>query len=87
MRTLNINIDDELQDFLTSQAARLGFSSADDYVQSLWAELKLRVSERKELEAKLLEGIRSPGVIADEAFWAERRRKIIERNPELADVS
>jgi hypothetical protein len=45
--------------------------------------LQQRVAEKREIEAMLLEGIRSPSVVADAAFWEERRRKVLERDPEL----
>lgn len=60
-----------------------GRASARDYLQSVLDELDKNVKEKKELEASLLEAIRCPEVVADAAFWAERRRKILEKHPEL----
>jgi hypothetical protein len=45
--------------------------------------LEQNVKEKKELDASLLAAIGSPRIVADEAFWAERRRKILDRHPEL----
>lgn len=86
METMQIPVNDVLGDFLKKEAAKHGFASATEYVQSLLADLETRVRARKELDAKLLEGIRSPGVLVDQAFWAERRRKILEKHPELNDA-
>lgn len=83
MQTMQITLSDGLQVFLETQAAKKGFSSPSDYVQSLLADLQNRVIEKKALEALLLEGLDSPSVVADAAFWAERRRKVLERDPEL----
>lgn len=80
---MQITIDETLQDFLEEQAAKKGFATPVAYVEALLADLQQRTLEKKELEAMLLEGVRSPHVIADEAFWAERRRKILERDPQF----
>lgn len=83
MDTLQVPITDSLKGFLESQATKKGFATPVDFVQSLLAELQQRAAEKKEIEALLLEGVRSPTVAGDEAFWAERRRKVLERDPEL----
>jgi Arc/MetJ-type ribon-helix-helix transcriptional regulator len=83
METMQINVTEALHEFLTSQAAKKGFTSPQDYVAALLAELEQRANEKKEIEKMLLEGVRTPTVVADEAFWAERRRKVLERDPEL----
>jgi len=74
---------DQVMDYLESQAKKNGKASSQDYLQSILDELAIRVKEKKELEASLLEAIRSPHVVGDAAFWAERRRKILEKHPEL----
>ena len=83
MQTIEIPVTDALRGFLESQAAKKGFASPTDYVAALLSDLQQRVAEKKEIEALLLEGIRSATVAGDEAFWAERRRKVLERDPEL----
>jgi hypothetical protein len=55
------------------------------YLQSLLAALQKDEKAKAELEAKLLEGVRSPHVVADEKFWQERKRKLIEKHRESAD--
>ena len=83
METMQITVPEALKGFLEVQATKRGFTSPSDYVQSLLADLQQRAAEKKELEALLLEGVRSPTVVADAAFWEERRRKVLERDPEL----
>ena len=55
----------------------------NDYLKSFLAALQKNEKAKKELEALLLEGINSPTIVADEAFWRERRKKIFDKRPEL----
>jgi hypothetical protein len=87
METLQIPLSDGLKTFLETQATKKGFATPGDYVQSLLADLQQRGEGKKALEEKLLEGVRSPKVPADEAFWRERRQKIYDQNPELDPCS
>ena len=80
---MQITINQGLYDFLEAQASKEGFGSPSVYVESLLADLHQRAQEKRELEALLLEGVRAPSVIGDEEFWAERRRKVLERDPEF----
>ena len=83
METVQITMTDGVKEFLQRQAAKSGLTSAADYLQAVLDELDKNVQTKKDLEASLLDAIRSPDVVADAAFWAERRRKIIEKHPEL----
>jgi hypothetical protein len=83
VETVQITMTDGVKDFLQTQATKHGFASPGDYLQSVLEELGKNVKEKKELEASLLEAIRSPRVVADQAFWEERRRKILDKHPEL----
>ena|ERR1022692_3570588 len=83
IETLQIPMSVALKNFLENQATKKGFSTLSDYVQSLLADLQQRAEDKKALEEKLLEGVRSPKVPGDEAFWRERRQKIYDKNPEL----
>ena len=83
METLQIPLTDNLKKFLEAQASRKGFPTPGDYVQSLLNDLVKRDAERKELEAKLLEGVRSPKVAGDAAFWKKLKQKIYDKHPEL----
>jgi Arc/MetJ-type ribon-helix-helix transcriptional regulator len=83
VETLQIKMTDGVKDFLQDQATKHGFTSPSDYLQSVLNELQKSVQEKKDLEASLLEAIQSPRIVADETFWAERRRKILDKHPEL----
>lgn len=83
METVQVNMTDGVKDFLHAQAVKNGLASPADYLQSLLDELDKNVKEKKELEASLLEAIRSPRIVGDAAFWEERRRKILDKHPEL----
>ncbi|URI11295.1 type II toxin-antitoxin system ParD family antitoxin [Aquincola tertiaricarbonis] len=58
MQTMNISLPDPLKEFVDGQIAQGRYSSASEYVREL-----IRADERRkaqeELEAKLLEGLRS----------------------------
>lgn len=83
METVQVTLTDGVKDYLQHEAAKHGLAWPADYLQSVLADLDDRVKEKKSLEASLLESLRSPGIIADAAFWAERRRKILDKHPEL----
>jgi hypothetical protein len=84
VETVRVTMTDGVKAYLQKQASKHGLASANDYLQSILDELDRNVREKKELEASLLDAIRCPEVVADAAFWAERRRKILEKHPELA---
>ena len=83
METMQIPMTGGLKIFLETQAAKNGFPSSCDFVQSVLSDLQRHEEERKELDRLLLEGVRSPVVEGDRAFWEERRRKILDKHPEL----
>ncbi len=83
MDTVQLAMTEGVKDYLQDQAAKSGLASPRDYLQAILDDLATRVQEKRELEASLLEAIRSPRVVADEAFWIERRRKILDKHPEL----
>jgi hypothetical protein len=83
METMQIPLTESMKTFLETQATMKGFPSPGDYVQSVLANLEQREKEKMELEEKLLDGVRSPKVSGDAAFWRERRQKIFDQHPEL----
>jgi hypothetical protein len=83
METVQVTMTDGVKDYLQKQASKRGLGSPGELLQSILDELDKNVKDRKELEAGLLEAIRGPDVVADAAFWAERRRKILEKHPEI----
>ena len=83
MEAMQVPMTDGLKRFLETQATKNGFPSSCDYVQSVLSDLQSREELRKELDQLLLEGVRSPVVEGDRAFWEERRRQILDKHPEL----
>ena len=76
MESVQLTMTDNVKDYLQKQAAKRGLSTPAALLQSVLDELDQNVKEKKELEASLLEAIKGPEVVADAAFWAERRRTI-----------
>ena len=90
---MTITLPDALARWVAERAARLGYESADAYVADLVeAEMNsdipagpahLTPSSQEELDRMLLEGLEGEPIVADEAFWDERRRVLAERTDEL----
>ncbi|MBA4190827.1 MAG: hypothetical protein C0467_22805 [Planctomycetaceae bacterium] len=90
---MTITLPDELRDELERKAKASGFATVDEYALNLVIEnmaedvegpdvahSRLTPRNRAELEAMLDEGMNSGGdVIADNAFWAERQRVLLEK--------
>ena len=83
METVQVNRSDGVSTYLQNQAAKHGCASAREYLQSVLDALDRNVKEKQAFEGSLLEAIGSPRVVADAAFWEERRRKILDKHPEL----
>jgi antitoxin ParD1/3/4 len=82
MTTMNISLPEEMKAFIEAQMAREGFASASEYFRHLIREDQKRRA-RLELDAKLLEGLQSPGSEMTRADWDTLRQRICERSPEL----
>lgn len=78
VRTLQITLPDALRVFLDEQVARGGHSDASAYLAKLLQEVRLREAKH-ELDAKLLEGVRSIASPLTENDWAEIRREGLAR--------
>jgi predicted kinase len=90
-----ITLPDAVRAEAEAKAKAAGYQSVEEYIADLIAEdvpeddmlptdytppPELTPRNREELERMIEEGMNSgPGVIADEAFWAERRRVLRER--------
>jgi Arc/MetJ-type ribon-helix-helix transcriptional regulator len=59
MESVSISLPDDMSAFITRQATHGGFSSVSDYLCSLILQKQNRQAKR-ELEAKLLEGLEGP---------------------------
>lgn len=83
MNMMQIPMTDSLKSFVQVQASKRGFSNPEDFVQSVLLDLERREKDKNELEAKLLEGVRSPWIEADDAFWREIEQELLDKYPEL----
>ena len=76
MTQLKVSLPESLGEFVVEQAAKSGKRSPEDYVASLVDEARRR-EIRKEIEAKLIEGLESgePTPMTD-SDWAEIRERV-----------
>jgi antitoxin ParD1/3/4 len=77
MTTMNISLPDEMKVFVEAQMAREGYASASEYVRALIREAQKRQAKR-ELDAKLLEGLQGPTVVMDRDDWDSIKREAME---------
>lgn len=86
MTTLNLTLPDSLKEFVEGQVSAGRYSSANDYIQALLREDQKRQAWQ-EVEALVMEGLNSgEPIVADEAFWEEKRRRLLERFPEAREA-
>jgi antitoxin ParD1/3/4 len=78
MTTMNISLSDEMKDFVESQMAQAGCTTASEYIRALIRDAQKRLAKR-ELEAKLLEALESgPAVVMDRDDWDSIKREALE---------
>jgi antitoxin ParD1/3/4 len=77
MTTMNISLPDEMKAFVEAQMARDGFASASEYLRALIREDQKRRA-RRELEAKLLEGLQGPSAVMTPDDWDSIEREALE---------
>jgi antitoxin ParD1/3/4 len=83
MASLTINLPDDRVEFLRKQAEARG-ASVDDYLDALLGQFQARESNRKRLEALLIEGLESgPAEPWTEEDWESIRREGRERLKEM----
>ena len=68
MNTITLDLPEELQTFVESQAAQEGLSGAEEYVRQLILEAQRRMAGAR-LEDLLLAGEQSPRARVDDAWW------------------
>jgi antitoxin ParD1/3/4 len=76
MQSMNISLPDPLKQFVDGQIAQGRYSSASEYVRELIRADEKRKAE-DELEAKLLEGLRSSKAALTTADWKEIRAEAL----------
>lgn len=70
---MNVSLPDELRSFVVEQVTAGAYGSTSEYVRSLIR----RDQERHRLRKLLLDGAASePGPLADDAFFADLRRRL-----------
>ncbi len=77
MTTMNISLPDEMKAFIEAMMAQEGYASASEYLRYLIREAQKRQAKR-ELEAKLLEGLQGPAVEMTREDWDSIRREALE---------
>ena len=77
MTTMNISVPDEMKAFVEAQMTQEGYASASEYLRALIRDAQKRQAKR-ELEAKLLEGMQGPAVVMDRNDWDSIKREAME---------
>ena len=77
MTTMNVSLPDEMKAFVEAQLAQEGYASASEYLRALIREDQKRRA-RRELEAKLLEGLQGPSVVMTADDWDSIEREALE---------
>jgi antitoxin ParD1/3/4 len=75
---MNISVPDEMKAFVEAQMATEGYASASEYLRALIREAQKRQA-RRELEAKLLEGLQGPAVEMTREDWDSIEQEARER--------
>lgn len=78
MATMNISLPDPMKEFVEAQTSKEGFGSVSEYLRSIIREVQKREA-RRELEAKLLEGLQGPAVEMTREDWDSIEREAGER--------
>jgi antitoxin ParD1/3/4 len=68
MSQFDLSLPDEMTAFIDAQVSQGGFATASDYLQELIRREQVRLAEA-ELDAKLLEGLKSKRVDMTDADW------------------
>jgi antitoxin ParD1/3/4 len=77
MTSLNIQIPEHLKQFAEREASAKGMANLSEYLQSLLTREERRRVALEDLEAKLVEGLAGPPIVADEAYWAHKRADLL----------
>ncbi len=77
MATMNVWLPESMQEFVEGQAEKEGFGSVSEYLRSVIREIQKREA-RRELAAKLLDGLQGPAVEMNREDWDSIRREALE---------
>jgi antitoxin ParD1/3/4 len=84
MATMNISLPEPMKQFVEEQVGKGGYASVSEYLRELIRDAQRRAAKR-DLEAKLLEGMDSPAREMTPADWDALRRRVYDHHPELRD--
>lgn len=77
MASVNVNLSDDLQQFVLVQTEAGQFSGPSDYIQSLVARAK---QNKESLESLLIEGLDSGNpIVLDDVEWKRIREDVAQR--------
>ena len=79
MTTMNISLPDEMKAFIEAQMSKEGYASASEFLRTLIREEQRRRAKR-ELEAKLLEGLQGPAVEMTAGDWDSIMQEAAQRH-------
>jgi antitoxin ParD1/3/4 len=80
MTSLNISLPQSLKDYVERQVSAGGYSTPSEYLRELLRQDQKRRAE-EDLEALLLEGLRSGDPIeVTPEYWEQKRRSLIARH-------
>ena len=79
MTTMNISLPDEMKAFIEAQMSKEGYASASEFLRTLIREEQRRRAKR-ELEAKLLEGLQGPAVEMTADDWDSIMQEAAQRH-------
>jgi antitoxin ParD1/3/4 len=77
MATMNISLPDPMKEFIETQSSKEGFGSVSEYLRSIIREVQKQQAKR-ELEAKLMEGLQGPSVVMTREDWDSIEREALE---------
>jgi antitoxin ParD1/3/4 len=83
MATMNISLPESMKAFVEEQATREGYGTVSEFLLAVIRDLQKRKAQKANLDARLLEGVRSPSVRMTKKRWGELEQKITTRSPEL----
>jgi antitoxin ParD1/3/4 len=76
MATMNVSLPDSMKEFVEAQTSKEGFGSVSEYLRSVIREVQKREAKR-ELAAKLVEGLQGPAVEMTREDWDSIRREAV----------
>lgn len=75
MRTMNISLPESMKNFVESEIAAGGYSTASEFIRALLREAQKRKA-RTRVDALLSEGIHSQASEMTRADWDELKRRV-----------